>query len=91
MITDPKELNERADELEEIKNQIMELIEQARRQVDGTPEENRAKSYWLAHIEMALTKESRYLGSSMVTMECTINDLREAADQEEEQDHRIHS
>jgi len=81
MITDPQELRERADELEEIKDQIFDLIEQARDAVRGTPEESRAKSYWLAHIEMALTKESRYLGSSMVTMECTINDLREGAEQ----------
>ena len=83
MITNPKELNERANELEEIKEQIMDLIEQAKNLVQDTPEEKRAESYWLAHLEMALTKESRYLGSSMVTMECTINDLRQDADQEE--------
>jgi|WetSurMetagenome_2_1015567.scaffolds.fasta_scaffold132314_2 hypothetical protein len=84
MITDPQELAECANELEEIKDQIMGLIEQARNTVRNTPEENRAESYWLAHLEMALTKESRYLGSSMITMECTINDLRNDADQGED-------
>lgn len=35
----------------------------------------RADVYWLAHIECALSKDSKYLGSSMVTMEDTIKEI----------------
>lgn len=37
----------------------------------------RARSYWYAHIQMALRKETVWLGSSMVTAEDSLRELRE--------------
>ena len=63
--------------LTEIHGEIQELLEEARRLVqhEGGIEWERAKSYWLAHIETALSKETGYLGGSMFTMEDTLRAL----------------
>lgn len=62
--------------LEEIKNKISELLDDVRQIVKNYPiVYQRADAYWLAHIECALSKDSRYVGSSMVTMEDTINEI----------------
>ena len=42
----------------------------------------RAKAYWLAHVTMALTRDHDYLGGSMVTMQDTLTELLEAAEDE---------
>ncbi|MHC4464217.1 MAG: hypothetical protein ACYS30_22735 [Planctomycetota bacterium] len=66
--------------LEEIQNEMLELLREAksliRRSGDSRTFE-RARSYWLAHVEMALTKEHGYMGGSMVTMQDTIEELSE--------------
>lgn len=62
--------------LEEIKNKISELLDDVRQIVKSYPVVyERADAYWLAHIECALSKDSKYLGSSMVTMEDTIKEI----------------
>lgn len=62
----------------QIKNDISALIQEAqnilRRNADHMTYE-RAKSYWIAHIIMALDKEHNYLGGSMFTFQDTINEL----------------
>ena len=45
---------------------------------------DRAKSYWIPHVKMALTKDHGYLGGSMVDCEDTINEMYE--DEEEYED-----
>jgi len=65
--------------LEEIKNEMLDLLGEARELVEGTNEEDRAEAYWLAHIEMALINEHRYVGGSMCTMEDTIEGLAKQA------------
>jgi hypothetical protein len=64
--------------LVKIHEKMLDLLEEARRflEREGGIEWERANSYWLAHIEMALTKENRYLGSSMYTMEDTLRALK---------------
>ncbi len=62
--------------LEEIKNKILELLDESRQIIKDYPfPYERAKAYWLAHIECALSKDCAYVGSSMVTMEDTINEI----------------
>lgn len=67
--------------LEEIQQEMMELLEEARNLVRGTREQQRAESYWLGHIETSLTNNSRYMGRSMCTMEDTVNALGDEGNQ----------
>jgi len=72
------EADELACELEEHLVTIKEALgaaEDLLRQHGGRVYE-RAKSYWLAHIAMALDNDHSYLGGSMVKMEDTVNELR---------------
>lgn len=72
--------------LEEIQAEMGRLVEEAGgilRRAGGQPYE-RARAYWLAHIEMALTKEHGYLGGSMVTFSDTLRELREDEDGDDE-------
>lgn len=73
---------ETVDRLEEIRIEIEELAREAVGMLDGITRE-RARSYWFAHIICALSKESEFLGSSMITMEETIEELREDGEGEE--------
>jgi hypothetical protein len=73
-----------ADRLEEIKDEMLELLHEARRLVRTTAERSRAESYWLPHIEMALHDDHEYLGGSMCTMTDTIAGLRDQNPDEEE-------
>jgi hypothetical protein len=68
--------NDISEELDAIRLEIKELLDNASRLVRGTREEERAKGYWIAHIRCALDKEHGYLGGSMVTMQDTIDALR---------------
>lgn len=68
--------------LEMLQEAMLELLGVARGILGGM-EGNamayaRADAYWLAHVEMALKKETKYLGGSMVTMADTIEELRRA-------------
>jgi hypothetical protein len=67
--------------LEEIKDEMLELLQRARAILRGTTEQRRAESYWLAHIEMALHNDHGYLGNGGITMTDTIDALRAEADQ----------
>jgi hypothetical protein len=76
------------EKLETIQGWMMELLEEARKilkkEVGGMAYE-RADAYWLAHVETALKKETRYLGGSMVTMDDTIEEVREVAEEKAEE------
>jgi hypothetical protein len=80
------DITDEIEHLFEIKEQMSELlfeaeqiIRQAANDVGDRIIYQRAKSYWLAHIATALSKESEYLGGSMSTFEDTIEELEEAA------------
>ncbi|MAD95883.1 MAG: hypothetical protein CMB99_01010 [Flavobacteriaceae bacterium] len=66
-------LIERAETLEDIKLQMLELLEQARDAVRATGAETQANAYWLAHIRTALDAEHHFIGSSMCTMQDSID------------------
>jgi hypothetical protein len=75
----------------EIKNEIKTLLEEAfnliRFECAGDNSTSviyeRARSYWYAHIAMALDKEHNYLGGSMFTMQDTIDDMQSYIEDEE--------
>lgn len=64
--------------LEEIKEQIKELVEEAEGIVQGAGGNiyNRAKSYWIPELLVALDKCHDYCASCMCTMENTISEMR---------------
>ena len=79
--TDCREL---AEELGEIQQEMLAWLAQARHLLRRAPgmTGQRAKAYWLAHGTMALTRDHDYLGGSMVTMQDTLTELLEAAEDE---------
>lgn len=75
-----------AEELEQIQEEMLDLLGQAESLLHGTSEYDSAKSYWLAHIETALTNDHGYLGGSMTTMQDTIDALRSGDDEDDYED-----
>ena len=68
---------EEFDRLLDIKNEIKELVKEARDTIAGTSEADRTEVYWYAHILCALDSDHEYLGDSMVTMQDSILALEE--------------
>jgi hypothetical protein len=79
-----KEIAERAEKLIDLKEQLEETLDEIKEALKGTPEESRAKAYWVAHIRCALDNDHDYLGGSMETMADTIEALEERADESED-------
>lgn len=74
---------ETIERLTEIKEQMLELLEEAK---DLLPEDickERAKCYWYVHIKTAILKEHDFLGGSLVTVDDTISELGEESEEEE--------
>jgi hypothetical protein len=65
----------KAERLFAIKQQMLELLNEALVILLDTEEEERAKSYWWPHIRMALDEEHSYLGKSMFTIQDTVEAL----------------
>lgn len=77
-------LIEIADELKELKLEILDKLMEARSLIaeaglHGTLEQ--ADSYWIPHVTMALTSDHGYLGGSMFTMENAIEAVDEAREE----------
>ncbi len=71
----------------EIKEEIIDLVQEAMdlMRYEGTDtERERARSYWYAHIRLALDEDSGFMGRSMCTMEDSARELM--ADEEDEED-----
>jgi hypothetical protein len=69
-----------ADEIErltEIKDEIGNLANEARRIIRDTSEEEAARRYWLAAIEIALGDDHSFLGRNMRTMQESVDALDE--------------
>lgn len=84
-------------ELEEIKEGIRESVKQALillKELKRNPEIaqgvqmpiERAAAYWVPHILCALDDEHGYLGGSVVTMQHTIDELRNLLNSSESED-----
>jgi hypothetical protein len=76
------EHEEAAEQLQEIQEQMLHLIREARQILRGIGgfTEKRAESYWIPHIKTALTNNHEFLSSSMVTMADTIEELQAATE-----------
>lgn len=79
---------EKLDELEEIRNNMDDelrragqIIQEICRHYKQRMPWERAKSYWYAHAKMALMNDHGYLGSSSVSFEDTIEELRDVVDE----------
>jgi len=66
-----------AADLEELKVQIREAVDQAKELLGdaGGMIGERARRTWIAHIEMALDHDHEWLGGSDQTMQDTLNEL----------------
>lgn len=75
--------DEDVDRLEEIREEIMELMDEAKKIVAGSKNRGavgRADAYWIPHIEIALGGEHGYMDRSMCSMQDTIEELRRSND-----------
>lgn len=81
---DSNENREIAEQLNDIKEEIKDLIHNAQGMLRGTDASDSANAYWVPHILMALDDEHDYLGGSMTSMQDTIEELLEGDDEEEE-------
>ena len=85
MNTTTRDRQEIVDELGEIQSQILELVEQARALLRKNEYEGalmRAESYWIAHVTTAISNNHGYLGKSMVSLQDTIDEIKDAEDDE---------
>ena len=68
---------DKAIKLEEVQTKISELVYEARYILSGTGiTQQRAERYWLGQILTALSEDESYVGSSMFTMQESINELK---------------
>ena len=72
--------------LEELKEQIYEALEEMEDIISETaPEEyERAKHYWIAHIDGALENRGGWLGGSLISFADTLEAIEEKEDEEDE-------
>lgn len=68
-------IQDRINRLEEVKDEIKELVKEARRLCNNTSEEKRCDSYWHSHIVGALDNDHGYLGCSFYTLQDSIDEL----------------
>ena len=83
MSTKTRDRQEIVDELGEIQSQILELVEQARALLRRNELQGalmRAESYWIAHVTTAISNNHGYLGKSMVSLQDTIDEIKDAED-----------
>ena len=85
MSTTTRDRQEIVDELGEIQTQILELVEQARALLRNNDHQGalmRAEAYWIAHVTTAISNNHGYLGKSMVSLQDTIDEIKDAEDDE---------
>ena len=85
MNTTIRDRQEIVDELGEIQSQILELVDQARALLRRNELQGalmRAESYWIAHVTTAISNNHGYLGKSMVSLQDTIDEIKDAEDDE---------
>ena len=86
MSTTTRDRQEIVDELGEIQSQILELVEQARALLRNNQYQAalaRAEAYWIAHVTTAISNNHGYLGGSTVSLQDTIDEIKDAEDDED--------
>jgi ABC-type transporter Mla subunit MlaD len=73
---------EAADVLTDVKERIIEALEEARAAIeDAAPEEwDWAEAYWWSHIRTALDEDHDYVGGAGQTLQTTIDSLKKVED-----------
>ena len=74
--------------LKEIKDELKELVGEAEglvRHLGRGMSFERARSYWIPHLRMAIDKDHDFLGGSMYTMEDTIREIVGSHDEGDEE------
>lgn len=74
---------EAIERLTEIKEQMLELLDEAKDLLPEGMTKERAKCYWYVHIKTAILKEHEFLGGSLVTVDDTISELGEDSEEDE--------
>jgi len=74
--------------LQEIKDEMVDLLEEAKRLIASGPRHTyeRAKSYCLAHIAIALDDDHGYIGSDGANLQRIINELEPDEPDEPDED-----
>ena len=75
--------------LVEIKDEMKNMLEEAKELIRRNASDwvyNRAKSYWIGHIAMALDEEHDFMGSDGVTFQNTIDEVEVEGNMEDEED-----
>ena len=83
-----------SERLHHIQTQILGLLDEARKLIQRNAPEitwERAKSYWFAQAQMAITDEHEYIGSATFSMDSAIQEMEahedeNASDKENEDD-----
>lgn len=70
----------KAESLDEIKEEFMDLISRAKEILRDTHEADIAHVTWLAEIRIALDADHDYLGGASRTMQETIDEFNQCAD-----------
>jgi len=81
MNTTTRDRQEIVNELGEIQSQILELVDQARALLRRNELQGalmRAESYWIAHVTTAISNNHGYLGGSTVSLQDTIDEIKDA-------------
>ena len=79
---------EAIDRLEELKEQIYEALDEMKDILaEVSPEEyERARRYWIAHVDEALENRGGWLGGSFISFADTLKAIEEKEDEEDEED-----
>lgn len=79
---------EAARKLEELASEIYETLEEMEAILEEVaPEEfERARVYWLAHIDGALLNRKGWMGGSLISLEDTLTSLTSLEEEEDDED-----
>jgi len=86
-----EDLRDMSEELAELQHEIAERVLRAKELLRSAPSEiNQRARYWLSQLEVALSDEHEWVGSSACTMADTVDELDEAADEREDEELALH-
>jgi hypothetical protein len=74
------------DRLQAIKDEVKDLMAEAWSLVRGTREEASSKAYWYGHIVSAIDDDHMYVGGCSPSFDDTIVALKEALEEDEDEE-----
>lgn len=75
--------HEAAQQLEYLMEEMYRILHETKKIIEEVSPEayERAKRYWMAHIDQALENRGEWIGESVVTMKDTILEIEEGRDE----------